>query len=276
MRESQGLGVMLRSYIDQAAPPIGTEEAIERSASAVRRFPTVGMSKFRRSAPVAAAVAMVLVSVVIVSHSLSTAPVAAGVVITEEGGVVTILFTDPLADPEEVGEVLRAAGIDVTIREVPVSPSEVGFLVSSFSTPGAPELELISGDGPRLIGFRVQPGVGGLLELHFGRPPVDGEGYDSGGVAYWPGEPLACALIWGLRVDEAVRTIAELQLDVEIRWQILNDDGSGMIEVPAAKIGSLYVTDAHSSGPSEVLIYASVTPESLFGRQPPDQTHCTE
>lgn len=278
MRSSEDLGEKLRSYIDRVAPPIGTQEVIERSANAAERLPTARTSKFRRSVPVAASLTMTLILVVIVSYSLSTGPVAAGVVITEEGGVVTVRFTDPLADPEEVGVALRAAGFDVTIREIPVSPSRVGFLVSSFGTAGAPDLELISADdGLTFTGFRVRSGGEGSLDLHFGRAAAAGERIDAGGSAYSQMEPLACVLIWGLRVDEAMRTIAELQPELEVRWQILNEYGSGMLEVPAAEIGDLYVTDAFSTGPAEVLIYASTTPESLFiGRGPPDQTHCKE
>lgn len=208
----------------------------------------------------------------------SAGPAAAGVQITEEGEFFKVMLTDPLANPEAVGEALRDAGFNVTIHAVPVSPSKVGALVGFSGASQAPDFELLSVDGVTFTGFQVRGSADAPFDLYFGRSAAAGEDYEAGGSAFAPGEPFACVPIWGLRVDDALPIIAELQPEVRIRWQVLNENGTGMVEAEATEIGDRYVTDALSVGPNEVVIYASPTPESLFlyGTQPPDQSHCTE
>jgi len=231
----------------------------------------------RRAAIVSVAtVAVALLVLVGVIGLGPTRPAAAGVQITEGGEFVTVVLTDPLATPEAVGEALRDAGFNVTIHAVPVSPSKVGALVSYGGAPQAPDLELLGVDGVTFTGFRVRTGFDASFDLYFGRSAAAGESYVAGGSAYAPGEPLACVRIWGLRVDDALPIVAERQPELRIRWQVLNEDSTGMVEVEAREIGEMHVTDALSDGPNEVMIYASTTPESLFGSEPPDQSHCTE
>ena len=207
--------------------------------------------------------AFVTVLVVLITV-LSMSPAAAGVQVEQLGDEILVRIVDLETDAQSVEAAIAETGLDVRVTPVPVSPSLVGRFVSSTGTNSAPDLTALDVDGGTFMGFVISADFAGTLELRIGRKALPGEAYLANGSAFGPGEPLECSHLYGTKVAEAIPILAQLGLDS--RWQAVTEDsdGTALIEADPDSIRDLYVTDAISLGPDEVLIFAASKPESPF------------
>jgi hypothetical protein len=128
-------------------------------------------------------------------------PAAADVVVRVEAGTISVTLVDLEHRPDRIEEAVRAAGLDVRIRAVPVGPSNIGRFVGQESTVLPPELHLIDATEQSFRGFALPVGWAGSLDLLVGAPADPDEPYAVFSDATEPGEPLACRLLAGRRLD---------------------------------------------------------------------------
>ena len=151
--------------------------------------------------------------------------------VTKHDGWITLRISDATADPREMTNELRAAGIEGVVRVHPVSPSLVGKWAAVETRPPAPAApgESVSatelaneppgrrdrGDVDRLLSIDFAPEALRVPEdfrvrvlLTAGRAPRDGELYAESGSAFAAGEPLHCSGIERLSPAGAKRAIA--------------------------------------------------------------------
>jgi hypothetical protein len=132
-------------------------------------------------------------------------PAAADVVVRISGGTVTVTLVDLEHRPERIEAAVRAAGLAVEVRAVPVGPSNVGrFVGQESSGPLPPELEPIDATAEGFRGFALPAGWPGELHLLVGTPARAGEGYAVFSDATQPGEPLACQAVAGRSLGSAL------------------------------------------------------------------------
>ncbi|WP_101790153.1 hypothetical protein [Nonomuraea indica] len=152
---------------------------------------------------------------------------------------------DPFARHHEYAEAFRAVGLDIDMRLLPVSPSQVGRIVRMGFSGGQGRSKGIGGDRePAGCTFgqgecRLKVTVGrdftGKGVLYLGRAARPGERYQSSGAATRKGEMLA-----GFRVDE--RPVGEVVAEARLRglrvvFQVIdpNEDGNGYGVDPRAR-----------------------------------------
>ena len=172
-----------------------TEALRQQLVTAAERrhdIPTAQPRRARRvwSAGIAAAAALT----VVVGFGIwsDEQPVAADVRVSLDDDHLTLQLHGHDVRADEIVQAARAAGLDVSVSEVPVGPSNVGRLVRAQASELPPVLELIGPDGATFLGFRLPRGWNGTLRLTLGRAAQPGERYVATSDALLPGEPLAC------------------------------------------------------------------------------------
>ncbi len=118
--------------------------------------------------------------------------VAADVRVSLEGDELTLQLSGHDVRAKEIVDAARTAGLDVTVSEVPVGPSNVGRLVRSESSELPPVLEMIGPDGASFLGFRLPRDWPGTLHLTLGRAAEPGEPFIVSSDALQSGEALEC------------------------------------------------------------------------------------
>lgn len=126
-------------------------------------------------------------------------------------GNTTVLITDPYAAASQLTAEMRAHGLDISVRAVPVSPSLIGTIVFT----DAPVIRALSRpgcDGGCSIGFVIPAGFTGRADIIVGRRARRGEMYESMADAFAPGEVLHCSGLLGAPASAAVPVLRRLGL----------------------------------------------------------------
>lgn len=111
---------------------------------------------------------------------------------------VTVTLEDLEHRPGVIEGAIREAGLDVSVRAVPVGPSRVGRFVGTVQAGSAPgEIRAVGSRPGDYLGFSVPRNWDGSLELLVGRPAKAGEMYFTVSDATQPGESLACSDVVG-------------------------------------------------------------------------------
>lgn len=141
----------------------------------------------------AAAVAVVVVAV---GALLLAQPgeVVADVEVLRHDDHLLIKLNDLETRPGEVEAAAAEAGLDVDVVEVPVGPSNVGRIISTYQSEGT--TSVFGPTGPEgafeRSGFRVPLGYEGRIVVHLGRAAEPGEQWQAASLAVERGEVLAC------------------------------------------------------------------------------------
>lgn len=162
-------------------------------------------------------------------------PVAADVFsVEQQGESVEVSVTELVSDVDAAAQELRAAGLEATIVEVPVSPSLVGRLVSVRS-PGSIDLETTSADGVTVDSFMVGVEDGSFV-IEVGRAAGNEETY------LYASEPEMCERLDGLVSTVEIREALGGQ-DHSIRWFFA--EGADVQEIAEEQLAdlSLVVTE---------------------------------
>ena len=169
---------------------------------AVRRSPRRPVPRWSVGLVAAAVLALVVVGV---GMFRSEQPVAADVRVSFDGDDLTLQLSGRDVRADEIVDAARAAGLDVSVAEAPVGPSNVGRLVRAEASELPPVLQVIGPEGSTFLGFRIPRDWQGTLHVTLGRAAEPGERYVVTSDAQLPGEPLACREL----VGEGVARVAD-------------------------------------------------------------------
>ncbi len=190
-----------------------------------------------RRRPLAAAIGAALAALsALALLVLPSNPAAADVVVRIRHGVIEVTLVDLEHRPERIEAAARRAGLDVTVRAVPVGSSSVGrFVGQDSSGPLPPELVRLH-DGPAgFRGFALPEGWAGRLQLLVGRPAADDETWARYSDATAPGEALACRAVVGREAAVVADELADAA--VSVRYRVAEDGGVRLLR-PTQVIGS--------------------------------------
>ncbi|MEV6861015.1 hypothetical protein AB0M44_08415 [Streptosporangium subroseum] len=196
---------------------------------------------------------------------LSTAP-ASALDIKEEGDYYVIEVKDLYTKPEVYESQLRGAGLDISLRVVPVSPSSVGGIVQNSPdgnvvprSPGGDirddfvyqeKIKTIDRPGQceKLagcpIGVKVLKDFTGSVEVTLGREGRPGEEYQSITGLDARGEPMHCVPFHNRPVSEVRAMLEERGLVVD-EFAIVDPDPAKPSQEPEVRTSvpdSMYVT----------------------------------
>jgi hypothetical protein len=189
---------------------------------------------------------------------------------TTEGGDIVATVTDPFAAQSALNAAFTAAGLDITVTLVPVSPSLVGTVIatSGGSVPGGPpntpgiEIQtiqrgtcIIPANGCP-IGVVVPRNYTGAGYITLGRPAQPGETYESANSAFAPGESLHCSNVLNEQVATAVAQIQANSITAEW-WHNSAPTNTFTNQTPPA--GSDYIVGAVPISPGVVLFQTRST-----------------
>jgi hypothetical protein len=214
-----------------------TEALRDELVRAAERQASGATPKKRRAVPrslVLAAAALVLA--VLASALLLSSPKAAkaDVRIEQRDGRIIVTLVDLEHRPGFIEKAVREAGLDITVKALPVGPSRVGrFLFEADATGDAPDLQTIDQQGSSFVGFSVPVGWTGHLKLYVGRPPAAGEAYGAFSDALAPGEPLACLDLVGKPASAVAKAVDGRDLDVTF---VVSREGQGVVRLPLSKV----------------------------------------
>ncbi len=202
------------------------------------------------------AAAVLAVAVVGVTVWGDERPVAADVRVSLDDDHLTMQLTGRDVRADEIVAAAREAGLDVSVTEVPVGPSNVGRLVLANASEQPPALEMIGPDGAAFLGFRLPRDWQGTLQLTLGRAAEPGEEYVVASDALLPGEPLECRELLGRDLG----TVAEeLRAEgYEVRTFALPSPGE-VFEL--APYRDWLVAKIEAVGPDELWVDATVDGE---------------
>ncbi|GAA4909939.1 hypothetical protein [Streptomonospora salina] len=264
--------------IAELRPRVGASEELDPARPAARELlasiveeeqePTVAPNRTTRrlliAVPAAAALAAGAVAATALMPTSAPGPVApqeaAALEIDVEDGLVVAEVKDPAADPERYAEEFSAHGLDVDLKLVPASPTQVGTLTymdQNMSGEGTDDrdVEVIESpenctpNGVCPVGVRIPEDYGNTVELAFGRVPKDDEKYRTTNSPTAPGEALEGVDIVGMTVAEAKDVLADHDQRVaEYRVRREQPEGAeGTRAAPSPSPGA----DASSQPPAE-------------------------
>jgi hypothetical protein len=145
-------------------------------------------------------------------------PALADVQVEVQGGRLLVRLVDLEHRPEHIEGVLRGLGLDASVVDAPVGPSQVGRFVGTLDDSDlATDLRRLGAAKATFQGFSVPVGWTGRLDLRVGRPAGPGESYAVFSDALAPGEPLACRPLLGRPADEVLGAVAHLDLEVVVQ-----------------------------------------------------------
>ena len=241
--DEQEFTEVLRQQLVEAA-----ERRNDESTAPVRRR---SAARWPLGLVAAAVLALVVVGVGVFRDDRS---VAADVRVSLDGDHLTLQLSGHDVSGQEIVEAARAAGLDVTVSEVPVGSSNVGRLVRSEASELPPLLELIGPDGSSFLGFRLPRDWPGTLHLTLGRAAQPGERFIVSSDAMLPGEPLECRddLLGGDLADVAEQLRGE---GFTVRTFALPSPGE-VLDLGAH--GAWKVAKIEALGPEELWLDATV------------------
>ena len=222
---------------------------------------------FRRAAFATVAVAALLVAVITVT--LPNDRASASIQVETRDGSVVVRLLDFENSPDEIVGALRNGGIDASVEEVPVGPSNVGHFVSLSSDEGG-AIHIVQGNEGSYSAFSVPQNLGGLLQLKLGRVAQPAEQWASASDATAKGEVLSCRDLRGLTALEAFRLVADTNATVS--WMTFPGETLAPGAETVAPYASWRVIDALSPSAGLVLIRLTVDGSWPFLTQPPPQT----
>ncbi|GAA4232456.1 hypothetical protein GCM10022254_32360 [Actinomadura meridiana] len=226
---------------------------------------------------VAAGLAAVVIPVSWLLPGVFGAAPAAALDIRMEGGYYIVTVKDAFADPDRYEAQLRKAGLDVSLRVVPVSPSLEGTIfqpydprenglstaqlsrrkdvVQSIEKAGACASSYYCTIGVKIpVGYRAYKGPEhrGPAVISLGREARPAEHYTAFAGINNPGEPLQC-----LRIVD--KTVDEVRSMMRARGVTAADFAVPLRGTRASVPGSWYVHEGWLSQPGKALLVAAET-----------------
>lgn len=243
----------------------------ELYAAAVRQTSPAGRARRRRRRLLVPAGAITIGATFIAGILLMVArpnTAQADVRIERADGRVTVTLVDLEHRPRHIEQRVRAAGLDVSVTDVPVGPSEVGRFVGNVTTDLPRELRVIEGGPATFAGFSIPARWSGSLELQVGRPARAGEPYAAFSNAFARGEPLACTPLIGRPAAQSLAVLAARHL-----WgsflAISTDPGDtrpvAVDDLRSSGLDDWVIVAADATSASHVLIRIQAEPPSLAG-----------
>jgi hypothetical protein len=220
----------------------------------------------RRRGPlpaVLAAAAVILVVAVGAFLVMGDEPVAAGVEVLRDDRGVLVRLTGTGAPADAIEDAAAAEGLDVTVDEVPVGPSNVGRFVSATGSELPEFVELIDADGTGTArGIRIPFDFEGDVALSVGRPARDDEVWAVASDATRPGELLACEPVHGMDLGDAVQLASSAAGSVRILVRTTGEEVAldALASYPDATVDRIV-----SPSPDTLWIYAEPEPAGAAG-----------
>lgn len=243
-------------------PARAREQVVARHRSRHRSWTVTGAV----AAVAAVAVTACLVLVAIPSSS------AAAVRVTGDGkDGFTVTINQATATATDLANAFARHHISVSVRLVPVSPSEVGRVITTEG-PGAVTVRPVA--TPRCpIGSPTCPitlsisGITGHASVVVGRAALPDERYASGASVFAPGEVLHCSGVFGEPVSEAKKYLGARHLNGTFREQRLpgpagSTPSSTTSRAADVASGRLYVVAGEALSRRQVLLWTSAVPPS--------------
>ncbi|MFI7691405.1 hypothetical protein ACIBQ6_20205 [Nonomuraea sp. NPDC049655] len=139
--------------------------------------------------------------------------------VKDEGGYFVIEVKDMFAKPEAYQQQLRDAGLDIKLRLLPSTPSNVGSVAPSTVEPdGIKVIDRQEGcetAGGCPISIKVRRDFKGSAELVLGREARPGEEYQIITGFDVPGEPMHCAPYYNRPVSEVRTLLRDRGVDIQ-------------------------------------------------------------
>ena len=180
-----------------------------------------------------------------------------------DSGYIVATVTDPYAAQSALDAAFKAAGLDITVTLVPVSPSIVGTVVALSEGANSSQIEslgggaCVTGGGGCPIGVKVPDNFSGSGSITIGRAAQPGESYDATASAFAPGEVLHCSGLLGAQVSSALAQIASDGITAQ--WS--HTDASGATTANGTPPpGSYYIWDATSMSAGTVRFDTEAAP----------------
>lgn len=202
------------------------------------------------------------------------------VTIDRDGEWYAFYITDSDPDPAELQKAFRTAGLDITVKLVPVSPNdrepvfgldevdaEIGENDHGFDVVSAEVSDCAERVEGCLRAYRIHAGLNRPAQFFLGRPAKPGERYTFPADATWPGEPLAGVKLERRPVGEVSRIIREygLKMAYTLDWPG-NSKGHGARSeenVPASRIDPRWsVTSAETHNDGVIILRVTPGPEA--------------
>jgi hypothetical protein len=196
--------------------------------------------------------------------------------VTAQGEWLTVRVVDEVADPKAYNQQFKKLGLDIKVKMVPVSPSNVGnyatFLYNSGSDgtklrllkPGENCPATLNASDPGCqYGVEVGKSFKGHAEIEFGRAAKPGEIYQySPNEANAPGEELAGLAYHNLRVADVQKLLATRHVTVgsylNSKTELVNGVTTAKEVDPAP--GDWYVHQAQPQSPGVVMLWIGAEP----------------
>lgn len=242
-------------------PAWAREQVVARHRSRHRSWTATGA---------VAAVAAVAVTACLVLVAMPSS--SAAVRVTGDGrDGFTVTINQATATATDLASAFAKHHIDVSVRLVPVSPSEVGRVITTEG-PGAVTVRPVA--RPRCpIGSQTCPitlsisGITGHASVVVGRAALPGERYASGASVFAPGEVLHCSGVFGEPVSEAKKYLGARHLSGTFREQRLPSPAGGTPSSTSSRAADIaparrYVVAGEPLSRRQVLLWTSAVPPS--------------
>jgi hypothetical protein len=220
--------------------------------------------------------------VVLASGVLDSRP-ASAVMFTQRGDAVIVTIVNPMVTANDLSQAFADHHLDISVRLIPVSPSEVGTIITQegpggaaiqpLATPGCP-----IGDPSCPITLSIS-NVQGHSSVVVGRTAQAGELYASSASVFSPGELLHCSGLINASMGEAKSYLRAHNLSVI--WRVSQSNGVGesttttlpsVVAMPSTTDQAQstsppsgtteLVTDGEAVSNNEVMLFVSQTPAS--------------
>ncbi|MEU5859807.1 hypothetical protein ABZ815_01435 [Nonomuraea sp. NPDC047529] len=209
----------LDDVVRRLAPPAGpglTPGARETMYKIMEEEPAPALPMRRRRRALLALGALAASSAVV----LTLGPASASALdVKDEGGYFVIEVKDVFAKPEAYQEQLRDAGLDIKLRLLPSTPSNVGSVAPSTAEPDGIEVvdrqEGCEFAGGCPISIKVRRDFKGPAEVVLGREARPGEEYEIITGFDSLGEPMHCAPFHNRPVGEVRALLKARGVDVQ-------------------------------------------------------------
>lgn len=255
-------------FLAQLRDEVVAADERHRAADAAPPAPTGTPARRSRIRWLGAAAVLLLVAGAIVT--LRPAPVAAGVEVIADADGLTIRLTDLQTRPDEVEEAARDVGLEVTVDEVAVGPSQVGRFVGLSATGGSDQIQLTEGTSETgYTAFRLPRGFEHSIVLRMGRAAEPGEELAVTSDATAEGEILECRQLIGLPLSDALE-IAKDAGASPVRVNVL-DEGRWLSPSEFDDYGDLIVEWASAAAGDEVRLFTTFTPQTPAATNPPPE-----
>ncbi|MDF2706409.1 MAG: hypothetical protein K0R62_2061 [Nonomuraea muscovyensis] len=197
---------------------------------------------------------------------------AAALDIRQEDGYYVVEVKDLYADPDRYQEQLQAAGLDVTLRVIPSTPSFVGTIIptSPSEERQLDEIKTIDppGDCDRLggcpIGMKIPVDFEGPAQITLGREARSGEQYEIVASFDVLGEPMHCVPYRGKTVAEVRELLAQRGLTVQ-KFNVTNPDIDEEAVMRASVPDSWHVNGGYLREPGKATLAVSEESEESDG-----------